>query len=255
MGQYRYPVLLFIFCFVLVGCTLNQEPEYSSYVIEEYLEKLDRSGYELYGTKDYGNYYIVGSTVYADNVNYLGYELNLEHPDNVLSGVVDKDSTLVLKTYYKRTTNLVRFVGRDGEFWDWMWLPEVAPNSLIQEPTRPGDYIEHTFVAWFKDSELTEQWDFASDVVNSNMVLYSKWAPRKYTITFDPGDGTIYPTSKIVTYGETYGELPIPIPNNSRRQFIAWRTTDRWGWPVNLTVTENSELAWLQDHTLTAVYN
>ncbi|MBJ2356770.1 InlB B-repeat-containing protein [Sphaerochaeta sp. S2] len=256
MSKFRYLelVLLFSFCLAfLLSCEINPETEYSSYKEEVYLEKLDRTGYELNTTLDY-SHYPVGSTVYAHNISYQNFELNAEHSESIPFGVVDKNGSLVLRTYYDRNTLLVKFMGKTDEFPDWTWSTEVEPNDLLAEPNRPDDTTRYTFVAWYKDNNLTDQWDFSTDIVVGDTTLYSEWEPRDYTITFDPVDGTVNPSSKIVTYGETYGELPIPIPNNPRLVFSGWLTTNIYG-RIARPVSENSELAWERNHTLTAQYS
>lgn len=43
----------------------------------------------------------------------------------------------------------------------------TAPTA----PTKEG----YTFDAWYSDLALTDAWDFSTDVVNSNIMLYAKW--------------------------------------------------------------------------------
>ncbi len=44
--------------------------------------------------------------------------------------------------------------------------------SKPSDPVRDG----YTFVGWYKDSALTQAWNFNSDSVTSNITLYAKWA-------------------------------------------------------------------------------
>jgi uncharacterized repeat protein (TIGR02543 family) len=48
--------------------------------------------------------------------------------------------------------------------------------------TRAG----YTFAGWYKESNFTNQWDFATDTVNSHRYLYAKWI---YTVTYDLNGG------------------------------------------------------------------
>jgi uncharacterized repeat protein (TIGR02543 family) len=53
-------------------------------------------------------------------------------------------------------------------------IEDVELGSTITAPaapTREG----YTFDGWFTESELTNEWDFASDVVIENITLYAKW--------------------------------------------------------------------------------
>jgi len=40
-----------------------------------------------------------------------------------------------------------------------------------EQPKRPG----RTFAGWYFDEECTERWDFETDTVEDNMILYAKW--------------------------------------------------------------------------------
>ncbi len=65
----------------------------------------------------------------------------------------------------------------------------VVPQFLVQgshvvEPVAPTEE-GHTFLGWFKDSALTEEWNFETDTTGTtNMTLYAKWAANKYTVRY-----------------------------------------------------------------------
>lgn len=50
---------------------------------------------------------------------------------------------------------------------------EVAHHGKISQPA--ADYLGHELAGWFKDEAFTMPWNFAVDVVTSNMTLYAKW--------------------------------------------------------------------------------
>ncbi|MCL1856246.1 MAG: M6 family metalloprotease domain-containing protein, partial [Kiritimatiellaeota bacterium] len=66
------------------------------------------------------------------------------------------------------------------------------------------------------------------------------------TITFDPQDGIVSPTATTVTYGETYGELP--VPTNGSVAFEGWFTAAVGGTEV----TAATMVMQGADHTLYA---
>ncbi|NCC86313.1 MAG: hypothetical protein EOM05_00390 [Clostridia bacterium] len=49
-------------------------------------------------------------------------------------------------------------------------------------PTKSG----YTFVGWFKDSSLTNAWNFSQDEVTNNTILYSKWEALTFTVKEAP---------------------------------------------------------------------
>lgn len=51
----------------------------------------------------------------------------------------------------------------------------VADGEKATEPTAPTK-DGYTFDGWYSDLALTTAWDFSTDVVTSNMMLYAKWS-------------------------------------------------------------------------------
>ncbi len=50
---------------------------------------------------------------------------------------------------------------------------QAAKGEKISAPTQPTR-DHYTFDGWYKDSSFASEWDFDSDVVNSNITLYAK---------------------------------------------------------------------------------
>lgn len=51
----------------------------------------------------------------------------------------------------------------------------VADGELATEPTAPTK-TGFTFGGWYSDLDLTVAWDFSTDTVDSDMMLYAKWS-------------------------------------------------------------------------------
>lgn len=87
---------------------------------------------------------------------------------------------------------------------------ELAKEPEI--PLKPG----YTFCGWItsEDESLAKEWNFATDKVENDMTLYAVWMPAEVMVKFDLDggnlDGETYIPDKAVTYGEAYGELPVP---------------------------------------------
>ena len=81
----------------------------------------------------------------------------------------------------------------------------VSAGGTVTKPTDPTK-TGHTFNGWYNDSALTDAWDFSSDTVTADIILYAKWnanpAPSTgggsgshapvtttYTVTFDANGG------------------------------------------------------------------
>ena len=69
-------------------------------------------------------------------------------------------------------------------------LTNVVSGSKINAPTAPTK-SDYTFSGWYKDSGLTDDWDFATDTVTSNITLFAKWISN--TPTPDPTPASTEP--------------------------------------------------------------
>ena len=47
-------------------------------------------------------------------------------------------------------------------------------GTLVQKPSDPTR-TGYVFVGWFKQADLSEEWDFSSDTLTENITLYAKW--------------------------------------------------------------------------------
>ena len=126
-------------------------------------------------------------------------------------------------------------------------------TTTLVNPTRTG----YTFAGWYTvpGCDNTPITELTNPTLTSGKInLYAKWTANTYTVTFEPKDGTVSQTSKTVTFGEGYGELPTVTPNNTDEyEFDGWYTkdgtlNDNWGTKVESTTT----VATAGDHTLYA---
>ncbi|MCI8641849.1 MAG: InlB B-repeat-containing protein, partial [Clostridia bacterium] len=84
----------------------------------------------------------------------------------------------------------------------------------------PGTRTGYTFEGWYTEAEngvkVNNEYEPTGDIE-----LFAHWTAKKYTVTFNPGENaTVNPTSKEVTYGEEYGELPVPTKAGGK--FLGW---------------------------------
>lgn len=97
--------------------------------------------------------------------------------------------------------------------------PVIAPgNSRIDEPVLPTR-VGYTFGGWYKDVGLTDDWDFSTDVVTSNMTLYAKWTLNQYQVAFVDWDGTILAV-RTVYHGAS--AMPPSDPVREGHTFVGW---------------------------------
>ena len=88
----------------------------------------------------------------------------------------------------------------------------TAPTA----PTRPG----YTFVGWFKDAAGQTAWNFATDKVTENTVLYAKWSINSYAVSFNSQGGSAV-DSKTAKYNTTIAQ-PTTAPTRKGYTFAGW---------------------------------
>ncbi len=110
---------------------------------------------------------------------------------------------------------------------------EGSKLNAPEEPTETG----YTFGGWYKESACTNAWNFATETVTGDVILYAKWTVNKYTITFKNDDGTVLQSGKI-----EYGTMPeytaatTPAKSNTETQTFVFA-----GWvPEIAVVTDNA---------------
>lgn len=59
-------------------------------------------------------------------------------------------------------------------------IKDLSYNESITAPTAPTKN-GYTFVGWYKDEALDQEWDFSSDTVTADTTLYAKWTANTNT--------------------------------------------------------------------------
>jgi uncharacterized repeat protein (TIGR02543 family) len=156
------------------------------------------------------------------------------------TGKVTSDITLYAR--WINSYHTVTFVANGG-------TPEpasqyVAHDALLTPPLSMSSN-GYSFGGWYKDSIFTEteEWDFASEKVTNNVILYAKWTPVTYTVTFDADGGAPSPGSQNLITGSRVTK-PSAI-SRAGYGFAGWFTAKtggrEWNFAVD-TVTENLTL-------------
>jgi uncharacterized repeat protein (TIGR02543 family) len=139
----------------------------------------------------------------------------------------------------------VTFYDEDGITVLWSWEYEYGTDArLIERPVDPTktetDEYTYTFVGWTPTIENVTTWA-------TYIATYTESA-NQYTITFDTQwSSTDTGTTKVVTYWETYGELPIPTKLGN--EFLGWYTDPTAGTEITSWTTVNT---WAKNQILYA---
>ena len=171
--------------------------------------------------------------------NFLGW-----YKENTLTNLWDFDTDVVtgnttLYAKWEAITYTVTFNSNGGT---------AVSNQTInagQKATRPTDPTKayNNFLGWYKESSLTNLWDFDTDVVTDNITLFAKWEVITYTVSFNSNGGTAV-TAQTVNGGTLLTEPTEPTKTDGYI-FDGWykeSTFDNlWNFSSD-TVTENKTL-------------
>ena len=91
--------------------------------------------------------------------------------------------------------------------------------GTLPTPTRTG----YTFDGWYTAATGGNKVTSSTQVtVTQNHTLYAHWTRATYIVTFNANGGSVSPTTKTVTVGSTYGDLP--TPTREGYTFVGWFT-------------------------------
>ncbi len=120
----------------------------------------------------------------------------------------------------------------------------AGSSVTLPTPTRTG----YSFIGWYTAaSGGTKVGDAgASYKPTKSLTIYAHWTANQYTVTLDPGGGSVSPTSIKVTYAGTYSGLP--TPTRTGYTFNGWYTAASGGTKV----TTSTKVTATANHTLYA---
>ncbi|MBE7046808.1 MAG: hypothetical protein E7396_05265 [Ruminococcaceae bacterium] len=163
----------------------------------------------------------LGWYIGADEYNFATY---------VTSGI-----TLVARWEVKKFT--VSFDSMGGS--SVSPVNNVEYGTKINEPSEPS-MTGYTFKGWYKDTNYVNSFDFANDVIISNITLYAKWEISEYTVTFETYGGSVI-NPQTVTHGNKANK-PYPNPVKDGHTFVKWINVSGDEFDFNTPITKDTEL-------------
>ena len=126
-------------------------------------------------------------------------------------------------------------------------------NTTITAPTAPTK-ANYSFGGWYKESALTNTWDFATEKVIGNTTLFAKWAPINYAVSFEVDGGSTIanvnadyntaitaptaPTKANYSFGGWYKESALSNTWDFATEKVIGNTTLYAKWtPINYAVS------------------
>ena len=137
--------------------------------------------------------------------------------------------------------------------------PAPEDQVVIQggKVTRPASMTKTgcVLVGWYKDAELTKEWNFATGIVNGNITLYAKWDVSYHTVDFVANGGSPEPSQLTMPYVSRLNSLP--SITKTGYTFAGWYTEAsfvnrvNWGWYYYVTQNITLYAKWLENFTVT----
>jgi len=209
-------------------------------------EDLDLTGMKLVVTNSDGSTSEVTLTDVREEVKFL----------NVDTNTVANQATITVEYKKQRTTFTIEVVRADadenrvnvifdlnipsleageGVFEERKVLQLSKLDAPVSVPVR-ADYVTedilYAFDGWYKNSALTNQWNFmvdqvvlTSDNANNTVYIYAKWTPYcKVTfIKLDALDTESLVATKLVKKGDAISDFPsIPISSGEEKYTFEW---------------------------------
>lgn len=150
-----------------------------TYTVEHYVQQLDGS-YTVDTTTTFSG--VMDSEVTATAISIQGFVFASDHADNVLSGKIKAEGTLVLKLYYDRqsyTATLVDDSGNQLASWQVQYGAAVTVPAGVAVPVREG----YTFGGW------AELGTMPAENMTYSVADYGSWNADSYTVIFDANGG------------------------------------------------------------------
>ena len=152
-----------------------------------------------------------------EHYTFNGWYHDEEHTNAVNFAVDEFDDSATLYAKWTPVNYTATFVAGEG-----LSDPPVATVAYGSLVTKPADPVNAGFLltAWTLDEEGEEVFDFATDIISENVVLYAQWA-EAVTVTFESNDGSEV-EAQVIAKGETATE-PVP-PTLDGHTFAGWYT-------------------------------
>lgn len=221
----------------------------STYTVEYYGKDLGSNTYSLIDSAvKYAN---ANERVTTSAKNITGYTYDDSNTNNVLTGTVSSDNSLVLKVYYNRATYSISYNMNGGNKADANLYPAsyiYGQTYSLDQPVREG----YDFYGWYADAAYEKKVTSITPSTNGGLTLYAKWIPAgtillsdDIYLSFDGDANGTFTINGSTSYNainvlyrlvDTESEAAQLVGNKAEEGFVSWGMNSTGnGW----TRTEN----------------
>ena len=164
------------------------------------------------GISIYGDYQLIAGSpiINLGNNTYNTEEIDLAGNPRINDGTID------IGAYEYYLFHTVTFESNGGTAIE----PKQAAHGTTISAPEPPEKDNFTFNGWYKEEALTNQWDFATDVVVEDITLYAKWITEEGIKEIESNNLKIYPNPAnnfVSIDGIDAGEMIIITDLNGRK--------------------------------------
>ena len=233
---------------------------------EFYLQGLDGE-YHLDHKDEFKNNTTRWDTTENDYYGIKGFTVNIQKSPKVGSSAKqlwkNERSTYGWKFYYDRNEYTIQFYN-EGELDETKTFPyEADISNAGYTPTAPAGKEDYTFAGWYTNELLEgDAYVFAGKTMPvGGFLLYAKWVPVSYTVTFDLNGATLEEQEDSAEYGAQVIEKNgiAQKPEDPKREgyiFAGWRRAD--GSPFNFSTQIVGDMTlfaqWISDAQYELIY-
>lgn len=200
------------------------------------------SGYETTeGNYGYTNYTTSGATISGNvsvefnsskTIKKIALIVRPGLPNSQATNKTIRISTYEINSWVEGTTCKVNFISNGVKYTDEI---KVNSNDLIKNIEEPK-MQKYVFMGWYTEEEYINKWNFDTDKVTEDLILYAKWEKEKFLNTdyislninnlFTGGTYREYTyTEKNITFVSNNGQKYANEIRGQKDTFILYNTT------------------------------
>lgn len=211
---------------------------YAHWTLSRYVVSFDPNGGEVEAEDRHIEY---GSAIGElpvptwEGREFLGWFTAVDGGDAVSSETEVLDEVVLFARWCKLTF-MVSFDANGGEMEaDDRQIEYGATIGELPVPTWEG----REFLGWFTAADGGEQVDEELQITDA-VSLFAHWRKYTFTVSFDANGGEVEADDRVVEYGDTIGELP--MPEYEHMEFLGWYTSAGARVAEDTVVTEDMPL-------------
>lgn len=144
-------------------------------------------------------------------------------------------SDVTISFYYSNKYTKTFETNGEREIEAMTSTPDEGPSIGLADFKDRTDKEGYELVGWYSDEDLTKEytsWNRAEDVI-----VYAKWTPVKYTITYNLDDGEAENPTEYTAESE---DIKLNNPEKEGHIFVDWQDDEGHAMDLEVTIAKGS---------------